>query len=138
MKEKLPMIARYLLGGILVLFGLNKFLGFLPPPEFSAAAGEFMGALGGSGLMAFIGVVEIVAGILLLANRYVPLALTIFAPVAVNIIAFHLLLDMASIVPGLLVTALTIYLMMHHKTAFNGILSSVEADIKKVEETISS
>jgi uncharacterized membrane protein YphA (DoxX/SURF4 family) len=83
-------IARYLLGLIFVVFGANFFLHFLPQPPLEGPAGEFAMALGKSGyIMQTVKVVEVVAGALLLANCFVPLALTLLAPVVVGIVGFH-------------------------------------------------
>lgn len=113
------MIARYLLGVILVVFGLNGFINFLPPPEFGPAANDFIGALIGSGyLWTLEKAVEVLVGVLLLSNRYVPLALVVLAPITINILAFHLFLDIASIPPGLLVAILNFYLAWVYRDAY--------------------
>lgn len=92
-KSKMVGIARVLLGLVFVVFGLNGFLNFLPQPDMPVTAGAFMGALAATGYMfPLIKLTEIVAGILLLTNRFVPLALIILAPVVVNIVGFHIAL----------------------------------------------
>ena len=89
----LPSVARVLLGLIFFVFGLNGFLHFLPQPPLPSAAGAFLGALAGAGYMfPMIKSIEVAAGAMLLANRGVPLALVLLAPVVVNIVAFHLVL----------------------------------------------
>ena len=110
--------ARILLGLIFAVFGLNGFLNFLPQPELNPAAGAFMGALAGAGYMfPLIKGTEVVAGVLLLANRAVPLALVLLAPIIVNIAAFHLVLQ-----PGLgmvvLLVGLEAGLGYAHRAAF--------------------
>ncbi|MCI0541292.1 MAG: DoxX family protein, partial [Verrucomicrobiales bacterium] len=84
--------ARLLLGCVFVTFGLNGFLQFIPPP-LSDAAAQFMTLLAASGWLYVVKVIEVIGGSLLLANRFVPLALILLAPVLVNIFLFHLLLD---------------------------------------------
>ena len=102
MKDKITLIARILFGLILIVFGLNGFFHFMPNPEVPGEAGEFLGALFESGyIFPVISAVELVAGIALLANCFAALALVIFAPIAVNIILFHLFLDLPGIGPGL-------------------------------------
>ena len=85
-------IARYLAGLIFLVFGLNGFLSFihLPPPEGIAA--QFMGTLYASHYLRVIFAFQVIPGILLLANRFVPLALAMLAPIIVNILAFHVLM----------------------------------------------
>src|SRR4029450_8322027 len=73
-------IARYLAGVIFVVFGLNGFQNFIPMPPPGGIAGQFMGALYASHYLWVIFGFQLLAGVLLLANRYVPLALVILAP----------------------------------------------------------
>lgn len=88
------------------------------------AALDFMSALVGSGyLMAMVGLVEVVVGVMLLANKYVPLALLLLAPISVNIVAFHAFLDPANILPGLVVAAANLVLMFAYKPYYNGALA---------------
>lgn len=83
-------ILRYLLGTVFFVFGLNGFLHFIPMPPIEGPAGAFLGALVGTGyLFQLVKAVEVVAGVMLLANRFVPLALTLLAPIVVNIFLFH-------------------------------------------------
>src|ERR1700680_1688731 len=88
------LIARILLGLIFLVFGLNGFLQFIPvgtlPPGL---AGQFVSVLLQSHYVYFISVFQLAGGVLLLANRYVPLGLTLLGPVIANILAYHLFLD---------------------------------------------
>ena len=68
-------IARYLAGVIFLVFGLNGFLHFIPLPPPSGVAGQFMGARFVSHYLTLIFALQVIGGVLLLANRYVPLAL---------------------------------------------------------------
>src|SRR5262245_14008901 len=97
-QSKLPLAARVVLGLIFTVFGLNGFLHFLPQPPSTPAAMAFGGALAATGYMfPLIKGTEVLAGVLLLSGRYVPLALTLLAPVVVNIVAFHLFLAPAGL-----------------------------------------
>ncbi|MEM8933072.1 MAG: DoxX family membrane protein, partial [Acidobacteriota bacterium] len=73
--------ARLLLGGLFVVFGINPWLQFLPLPELNEAATAFFGAMAASYLLTFVKLTEVVGGLLLLTGRFVPLALTILAPI---------------------------------------------------------
>ncbi|QMU63132.1 MAG: DoxX protein [Flavobacteriaceae bacterium] len=86
------MIARYLLGLAMLIFGANKFLDFMPaPPPPSAEAGAFLGALDAGGyVFPVLGILYILAGLLLVFNKAIPFALIILAPASFNIVAFHL------------------------------------------------
>jgi uncharacterized membrane protein YphA (DoxX/SURF4 family) len=117
--RRLPTAARLILGLVFVVFGLNGFLHFLPQPPLSAPALAFAGALGASGyLFPLLKVVEIGAGLLLLAGVFVPFALTLLAPVIVNITAFHLFLDRSNFALVGLVLAAEVYLAFVHRAAF--------------------
>ena len=85
----ITVIARLLLGVIFFVFGLNGFLGFIPMPPLEGAAGAFIGALFSSHYLYLISGVQLIAGVLLLIDRFVPLALAMLAPVIANILAYH-------------------------------------------------
>jgi len=115
MNSKLTMILRILLGLILVIFGANKFLGFMPAMEMPATAGNLMGAMVESGyLLKLVGATEVVVGLLLLIKKWVPFALVVLAPISVNIIFFHLFLAPAGIAPAAVVTLLNIVLIYNN------------------------
>lgn len=112
MNSKITMALRIILGLILIIFGANKFIGFMPSPELPEAAGNFMGALASTGYMfPLIGAVEVIVGVLLILNKCVPFALVLLAPVAVNMVLFHLKLAPGGIGPAALVTILNAILI---------------------------
>jgi len=111
-------IARYLSGVIFLVFGLNGFLRFIPLPPPSGVAGQFMGALFVSHYLTLIFALQVIGGVLLLANRYVPLALAILAPVIVNILSFHALMAPSGLPLALFVTVLWTLVFVHVRTAF--------------------
>ncbi|WP_263383892.1 hypothetical protein [Granulicella arctica] len=115
-------IARYLLGFIFLVFGLNGFLHFIPmPPPPPGPAGQFMGALFISHYLVPIFLLQLVPAILLLAGRYVPLALALLAPVIVNIFLFHALMAPSGLPLALVVTVLWILTFLSVRSAFAGI-----------------
>ena len=95
-------IARYLLGFIFVVFGLNGFLHFIKQPPPTGLALQYFTVMSGSHIMTVVYLCQLVGGALLLANRFVPIALTILGPVIVNILLFHVLMEPGGIAPGLL------------------------------------
>jgi len=111
-------IARYLSGVIFLVFGLNGFLHFIPLPPPSGVAGQFMGALFVSHYLTLIFALQVIGGVLLLANRYVPLALAILAPVIVNILSFHALMAPSGLPLALFVSVLWALVFVHVRTAF--------------------
>jgi putative oxidoreductase len=90
-------VARYLLGLMFTVFGLNGFLNFIhQPPPANPHAIQFFVAVSASHFAAFFFAVQVVGGLLLLAGYFVPLALTLLAAELYNILAFHLTLAPAS------------------------------------------
>jgi uncharacterized membrane protein YphA (DoxX/SURF4 family) len=118
------LIARILLGLIFVFFGLNAFFHFLPATPPPGVAGQFIGAVFVSHFYVAIFALQVIGGVLLLANRYVPLALIILAPIIVNILNFHITMAPSGIGPGLLVTVLWIIVFIGFRRAFDGILAA--------------
>lgn len=116
--------ARLLLGLIFFVFGLNGFLHFIPMPPPSGESGAFLMALFATGYMfPLIKGIEVLGGLLLLANRAVPFALVILAPIVVNIAAYHLVLEPGY---GMVVTlgVLTSYLAYVHREQFAPLFAS--------------
>jgi putative oxidoreductase len=110
-------IARILLGLVFFIFGLNGFLQFIPmkslPPGM---AGEFVTVL-----MWVVSAFQLAGGILLLVNRYVPLALAVLAPVIVNILTYHALLQHSGAQPAVLVTICWAILFYRYHANFSGL-----------------
>jgi len=122
------MIARILMGIVFLTFGLNGFLHFIPTPPLAGVAGQFFGALFTSGYMSVIFAVQLAGAVLLLANRYVPLALAILGPVIVNILCFHLFMDPSGLPLAILVAILWIAAFWGVRSAFKGLfLPNVQA-----------
>ena len=116
------MIARYLMGLVFLVFGLNGFLHFIPAgPAPTGPAGQFMGALVESHYFLVIAGLQILGGVLLLINRYVPLALVILGPVIVNIFFFHLLMDPSGLLRAIGVVMLWGIVAAGHWQYFSGI-----------------
>ena len=111
--------ARLLLGAVFAVFGLNGFLHFIPQPPPTGLAAVFLGGLGASGyFFPLLKGTELLTGLLLLSNRFVPLALTILAPVVVNIVAFHAFLAPSGVALPLVITALGVYLAYTERAIF--------------------
>ena len=113
-------IARILLGLIFFVFGLNGLLHFLPmPPMPPSDASTWSTIMMTHHWMNFVAVIMVVSGLLLLVNRFVPLALTLLGPILVNILLFHLLLVGGSgIAPGLVATILELFLLFVYRRNF--------------------
>jgi uncharacterized membrane protein YphA (DoxX/SURF4 family) len=123
----LPTVARILMGLAFFVFGLNGFLNFIPPPSKPMPEGAmaFVGGLMKSGYMfPLIAGTQLLVGVLLLLNRFVPLALVLIMPVLVNIIAFHVFLQPAGIAPGIVLMILELYLAWTYRHAYCPMLAA--------------
>jgi hypothetical protein len=117
-------IARYLAGVIFLVFGLNGFLHFLPLPLPDGVAGQFMGVLFVSHYLTVIFGVQVIGAVLLLTNRFVPLALAALGPVIVNILCFHVLMAPSGLPLALFVAVLWALIFVDVRPAFAGLFQS--------------
>ncbi|MDX1639149.1 MAG: hypothetical protein R3281_14380 [Balneolaceae bacterium] len=103
MLKRVVNVSRIVTGIIFLVFGINGFYTFIPVPEFH----PFMEILIESGYIYLVKIVEVLAGLLLLSNRLVPLALLLLIADIVDITAYHQLLDPRNgfVVPILLLLA---------------------------------
>jgi hypothetical protein len=126
--RRAPGVARVLLGLTFFVFGLDGFLHFIPQPDPSSmpqGAVAFAGALMGTGYMfQLIKGTEVLVGALLLANRFVPLALALIAPVVVNIVLFNAILAPAGTPIAIVVAALHIFLAWTQRRAYRPMLAA--------------
>jgi len=122
------MIARYLLGLMFTVFGLNGFLNFIhQPPPPNPLAIQFLIAVSSSHFAAFFFAVQLVGGLLLVSGYFVPLALTLLGAEIYNILAFHLTLAPASIPPALVATALWVLVFLQYRASFKDVLAAKPA-----------
>lgn len=118
MKQKLPLIARLLLGLIFTVFGANGFLNFIPVPPMPENVGQFFGALMATGyFLPLLKVTETLCGIILLAGIAVPAALVILAPIIVQIFFFHVVMTpgLSNLGMPVLLIALELTSMWHYR-----------------------
>src|ERR1700688_4631568 len=118
------MVARYLLGLLFTVFGLNGFLNFIhQPPPTNPLAIQFFVAISTSHFAAFFFAVQVIGGLLLLSGFFVPLALTLLATELYNILAFHLTLS-PGIAPALVACVLWVLVFLQYRNSFNGVLAA--------------
>lgn len=115
MNSKFTSIVRIALGLLLIVFGSNKLVPFLPIDAPSGDAAEFMDSLHATGyIFPVIGVLEVLIGMLLLFRQWIPFALILLAPISLNILLFHLFLDIPGVAIALVVVALNAILIYKH------------------------
>jgi hypothetical protein len=117
-------VSRFLLGFILLVFGLNGFLHFIPMPPPSGVAGQFLGSMFVTKYLLFVFAIQLIGGVFLLINRYVPIALTILGPIIVNILLFHGLMNPDGLGLALFVTILWAVVFASVRSAFAGIFQA--------------
>jgi putative oxidoreductase len=117
------LIARILLGLLFLVFGLNGFLHFIPMTPPAGLAGQYMGVLFLSHYLVAVFLLQIIGGALLLANRFIPLALILLGPVLVNILLFHSLMAPEGLPMALFATVLWAILFYAEHRAFAGVLA---------------
>jgi uncharacterized membrane protein YphA (DoxX/SURF4 family) len=124
-RKWLPAIARVLLGLAFLVFGLNGFLNFMPAPkEVPQDIMNVMTVLMQAGWMKVVSGAEVIAAVMLLTNRFVPLGLALLAPIIVAIITFHIAMQPATIAPGVIVLVIELYLAWAYRAAFRPMLAA--------------
>ncbi|MCW3096903.1 MAG: hypothetical protein JWL77_2521 [Chthonomonadaceae bacterium] len=115
------LIARNLMGLMFLVFGLNGFLHFIPMPPPTGLSGQYMNVMFTSHYMVPVFLLQIVGGALLLANRFVPLALVLLGPVLVNILMYHALMAPQGLPLAIVATVLWLTVFYGVRSAFAGV-----------------
>jgi putative oxidoreductase len=113
-----PTAIRFLLAIALAVFGMDKFLHFMPMPDAPAEGGAFLGSLADAGyVFPAIGLAFLATSACLLAGR-VTLGLILLAPITLNILLYHFRYDMAGVGAGAVITAMQLALVWMHREDF--------------------
>ena len=121
------MAARLLLGLIFVVFGLNYFFNFMPDMSMTPQMGAYMAGLTAAKYFwPLLKITEIFAGLLLLANVWVGLALVLLSPVVVNILFTHAVLDTSGLWLAIVITLLTLHLGWAYFDKFSGLFTKAQ------------
>jgi uncharacterized membrane protein YphA (DoxX/SURF4 family) len=123
MNSKVFMVLRILLGIFVLVFGINKFASFLPMPELSGEAGAYFGALDSVKALTLVGIVEIVAGLALIFNKYGALMALILMSISVNAVLFHAVLDPGGIGGAAALIVLNILVLYGYKDKYKDLLA---------------
>jgi len=121
----LPIIARILMGLAFTAFGVMGLFNLMPQPkDLPKAVMEFMGAMNNTHyFFPLLFGTQLLVGVLLLLNLFVPLALVLIMPVLVNIILYHIFLQPAGIVPGAVLMIIDLYLAWAYRKSYGPILT---------------
>ncbi|WP_108246788.1 DoxX family membrane protein [Muricauda brasiliensis] len=123
MNSKVFMVARILLGLFVIIFGANKLYPFLPAPEeMPEGMMTYFTGLTMSKTLILVGLVEVLAGISFILNKYGALMAIILMSVSVCAVLFHLTMAMESIAPALALLILNIVVLVGYKDRYKDIL----------------
>ena len=123
MNSKVFMVLRILLGIFVLVFGVNKFADFLPMPEMNEDAAAYFGALTSTKTMILVGIIEIVAGLAIILNKYGALLTLILMSISVNAVLFHATLDPGGIGGAAVLLILNIAVLFGYKDKYKALLS---------------
>ena len=125
MNSKVFMVLRILLGLFVLVFGLDKFFHFVPIDHstLSEAAMGYMGGLASTKTTYLVGLVEVLAGLSFLLNKYGALMALILMSVSVNAVLFHATLDPANIYGAAVLLVLNIAVLYGYKDKYGALLS---------------
>ncbi|MGA8939904.1 MAG: DoxX family protein [Acidobacteriaceae bacterium] len=118
------LVSRLLLGLILLVLGANNILHFLHAAPPTGDALTWFGIMATHGWISVAGVIMIISGLLLLVGRFVPLALTLFAPILVNILLYHALLWPHGYIPAIIATLLELILLIAYHRSFASLFAA--------------
>jgi uncharacterized membrane protein YphA (DoxX/SURF4 family) len=118
-------IVRLLLGLMFTVFGLNGFLQFLPVPPMTGYPAQFMTVIFATHFSVVIFLGQLIGGVLLLLNRFVPLGLTILAGILVNILAYHIFIARGALGMPLITTAMWFVVFYRVRASFAGIFAPI-------------
>lgn len=122
MNSKVVTAIRILLGVFVLVFGLNKFLNFMPAFELSADGNAYFSALISSKTLTLVGIVEIVAGLAFITNKYGALLALILMSISVNAVLFHAVLEPSSIPGALVLFILNIVVLYNYRDSYKTLL----------------
>lgn len=119
-------VARVLLGVVFVFAGFTKVVPVIPMQPMPGDMGAMLTLMMAHKWILFYGVVELGSGLLLLAARFVPLALTLLAALLTNILLFNVTLapSAGTVAATLVLGALEIFLVWAYRESFAGVLSA--------------
>ena len=129
MFSKIAIAARYILGIIFTIFGLNGVMmftighGFIPMPPPPVVMQTIMTGFMATGyLMTMVMWLELISGLLLLTGFYINAAIILLGPVIVNIFCIHFFAERSGLPMGIFVTILYLILVKSRWPDFKQLL----------------
>ena len=125
MNKKIVFSISLVFGIILVVLGTMAFMNLPLPGFYLPKALAFLQALGDTGYMNYVtGIIQILVGLMFITRRYVALGAVILMPISFNIVIFHLFLDLKTIIPGLIIFALNVFILYTEHDKYKSLLRS--------------
>ena len=125
MNKKIVFSISLVFGIILVVLGTMAFMNLPLPGFYLPKALAFLQALGDTGYMSYVtGIIQILVGLMFITRRYVALGAVILMPISFNIVIFHLFLDLKTIIPGLIIFALNVFILYTEHDKYKSLLRS--------------
>ena len=125
MNKKIVFSISLVFGIILVVLGTMAFMNLPLPGFYLPKALAFLQALGDTGYMNYImWIIQILVGLMFITRRYVALGAVILMPISFNIVIFHLFLDLKTIIPGLIIFALNVFILYTEHDKYKSLLRS--------------
>jgi len=123
MNPKITMGVRILFGLLCLIFGIDKFVPFLDVPPIPGDGGELMSIYARSGFLKIIGALEILGGLALLLNKFIPLAVIVMLAIMFNALFIHLLYDPENSIGAIAGLIMGFVLIYANKERFSSLLS---------------
>ncbi len=127
--QKIDTTLRIILGLHYAVFGLNKFLFFLPVAASNPFAQEVIDSFYKTGyLMQLVGFFQITSGLMLILNRFPNLAILIALPVSINIAAYTIFTSnfgLQSVVAAVVVVGANICLLYRRRKKYFFIFNKI-------------
>lgn len=124
MQSKIFLVIRILFGIFLLFFGLDHFFNYIPFPEMAPEANEYFGNLLSTGAMQLVGVVEILAALAFIFNKFGGLMALILMSVSINAVLFHIALDPEKIYGALVLLSLNISMLYFYRNQYKDLLKA--------------
>lgn len=123
MNSNIFKILRSTLGIFSLVFGINKFLHFLPLPKLTGDAADYFTALSNSKTMILVGIVLVISGLSLILNKYGALMSLILMSISVNAFLFHITIEPNGIIRTAILLSLNIAVIVGYKDKYKALLS---------------
>jgi uncharacterized membrane protein YphA (DoxX/SURF4 family) len=123
MKNKIFTTIQIITGLMLLVFGLNTFLQFIPMPQASEQMEAYTYALFSTGfIFPIIAIIEIISGIAFIINKFTSLMAILIMPIILNALLAHMFLDPSGIGASLFITLSIIVVMIKNKDSYISLL----------------